>query len=464
MWKYLTVAALAIDALVASAAMLPQQYPLDNNPSALASQQLPVLDGLPVAGMQLVAIDSEYSADTQQSAEQPANNNNQETQESGAGSGSQGGSFRIPISVHKSATSRASTMAARIRTLKKHMLSVPGKWLQAVEKLPVKEYGNGIEYYGEVGVGSPPQIFKLDLDTGSGDVWLAGEQCDVCSRHKKFSPKKSSTYKMEGRKWGISYGDGSFAAGYTIRDTVTIGNLTVPNQVIGLAVNESKAYQVDTVDGLLGLSYSGVSFIQGVTTFLDNIYENNYLKDPLFSVYIKEKDKDDYAGEYLFGDIDKNRYSGDLTWVPLYQPKFWQIMLDNVSLNVDGVGKEKMEISGPVILDTGTTLIVMNDEQATEFHRAIPSAENSDIYGWIMPCNTEQLVPGNVSFTIAGVDFSVPVKNIVREPVKGLDGWCFSAVTSGASNFIILGDVFLRSNYVVFDRGNSRVGIAPSKH
>ncbi|KAJ2896470.1 hypothetical protein GGI21_005045, partial [Coemansia aciculifera] len=107
---------------------------------------------------------------------------------------------------------------------------------------------------------------------------------------------------------------------------------------------------------------------------------------------------------------------------------------------------------GPAILDTGTTLIVMSDEQATEFHRGIPMAENSDIYGWIMPCNADQVVPGNLSFTIGGADFSVPVKNLVREPVKGLDGWCFSAVTSGASNFIILGDVFLRSNYVVFDR------------
>ncbi|KAJ2763976.1 hypothetical protein IWQ57_005356, partial [Coemansia nantahalensis] len=267
----------------------------------------------------------------------------------------------------------------------------------------------------------------------------------------------------EGRKWGISYGDGSFASGYTARDTVSIGNLKVPNQVIGIATNESRAYQQDTVDGLLGLSYSGVSFIPGVTTFLDNISENGYLKKPIFSVYIREKDRDDYAGEYLFGDVDKSRFEGELTWVPLRTPKFWEIMLDGVNLSVGGVS-EKMEISGPAILDTGTTLIVMSEQQATEFHRAIPSAENSDIYGWILPCNTEQVFPGNVSFAIGGADFSVPIKSIVREPVKGLSGWCFSAVTSGASNFMILGDVFMRSNYVVFDRGNAQVGIAPSKH
>ncbi|KAJ2255010.1 hypothetical protein GGH98_002145 [Coemansia sp. RSA 454] len=202
----------------------------------------------------------------------------------------------------------------------------------------------------------------------------------------------------------------------------------------------------------------------GVTTFLDNINENDYLKQPIFSVYIKEKDKNDYAGEYLFGDIDHSKFEGELTWVPLSTPKFWEINLDGVSLNVEGVGKEQMEISGPAILDTGTTLIVMDEKQATEFHRGIPSAEKSEIYGWILPTNTDQLIPGNISFAIGGAEFSVPVKNLVREPVKGLDGWSFSAVTSGASNFIIIGDVFFRSNYITFDRGNARVGIAPSKH
>ncbi|KAJ1736234.1 hypothetical protein LPJ61_000018 [Coemansia biformis] len=420
-----------------------------------------ILEGLPIAGMtQAPDSDDAGQSPLPESAAQGADG----AQDMSASSSPDGGSFKVPIASHRSPNSRISTMATRVRTLEKHKLNIPGKWLQEVEKLPIREYGFGIEYYGEVGVGSPPQKFKLDLDTGSGDVWLAGEECVTCSRHKKYNPRKSSTHKTEGRKWGISYGDGSFASGYTVRDTVSIGNLKVPNQVIGIATNESRAYQLDTVDGLLGLSYSGVSFIPGVTTFLDNIYENSYLKKPVFSVYITEKDKNDYAGEYLFGDVDKSRFEGELTWVPLHTPKFWEIMLDGMGLNVDGVGNEKMEISGPAILDTGTTLIVMSEQQATEFHKAIPSAENSDIYGWILPCNTDQVFPGNVSFTIGGVDFSVPIKSIVREPVKGLNGWCFSAVTSGASNFMILGDVFMRSNYVVFDRGNAQVGIAPSKH
>ncbi|KAJ2575241.1 hypothetical protein GGH19_003166 [Coemansia sp. RSA 1807] len=453
MWKHLTIATLAFDMLLSAVIAAPGAglYALDALDDAPVG---PMLGGLPVTGMNNAA---DNDKDTNIPA--PADvSSNEDTQLTG------NGWFKVPITAHKSPKGQVSTISARIRALEKHNLSVPSKWLQAVEKLPIKEYGYGIEYYGEVGIGTPPQKFKLDFDTGSGDVWLAGEDCAVCSRHKKFNPRNSSTHKAEGRKWGISYGDGSFATGYTIRDTVSIGNLTVPNQVIGLATSESRAYQQDTVDGLLGLSYSGVSFIPGVTTFLDNINENDYLKQPIFSVYIKEKDKNDYAGEYLFGDIDHSKFEGELTWVPLSTPKFWEINLDGVSLDVQGVGKEQMEISGPAILDTGTTLIVMDEKQATEFHRGIPSAEKSEIYGWILPTNTDQLIPGNISFAIGGAEFSVPVKNLVREPVKGLDGWSFSAVTSGASNFIIIGDVFFRSNYITFDRGNARVGIAPSKH
>ncbi|OAQ29936.1 acid protease, partial [Linnemannia elongata AG-77] len=317
-------------------------------------------------------------------------------------------------------------------------------------------------YYAEIGIGSPPQFFKMYIDTSSGDVWLPGQSCEVCATHKKFRPEASSTYKFDGRKWEISDGDGSFATGDTILDTVTVGSMSVSNQVIGLCTSESHAYQVDTTDGVLGLSYSGVSSIPGIITFVDNAYANNIFS--VFSIYLHDRNENDVGGELHLGGFDGSKFQGELTWIPLYRPKLWGIILDGLSVNVAGTGKEKMEISGPAIINSGTTHIVMSGEQAIEFHRGIPSSKNSDIYGWILPCKTEQDVAGNILFTIGGADFSVPMKSLVREPVKGLDGWCSSGVTSGASNTIILGLAFLRSNYVAFDRSNARVGIAPSSH
>ena len=51
------------------------------------------------------------------------------------------------------------------------------------------------EYYGKVGVGSPPQMFDLVFDTGSGNVVLPTVKCneDVCVRHRRFQSKSSKT-------------------------------------------------------------------------------------------------------------------------------------------------------------------------------------------------------------------------------------------------------------------------------
>jgi hypothetical protein len=122
-----------------------------------------------------------------------------------------------------------------------------------------------------------------------------------------------------------------------------------------------------------------------------------------------------------------------------------------------------MSISGPAIIDSGTAIIVTNDEQASEFHMAIPSAENNGYttgFSLAIPSKSCEEI---FALLIGKVYFNIPTRDVVREPVNGLDGWCYSAITSGASNFIVLGEEFLRHNYVVFDRRNTRIDIAPNR-
>ncbi|KAJ1917518.1 hypothetical protein H4219_003151 [Mycoemilia scoparia] len=352
-------------------------------------------------------------------------------------------------------------MVGRSRVLAKHRVSVSGRVRAVVQKLPVSEYGLDIEYYGEVGIGTPPQMFKLDLDTGSGDVWLPSRACAVCQSHRTFDVQRSQTFRNDGRHWRVSYGDGSYASGNTIIDTVTIGDLNVTNQVIGLANQESSVYQKDIVDGLLGLGYSGISSVPGTKSFVDNLFDQNLLQQPLFSVYLKKNGDSQYAGEYLFGAIDDTKYTGDIEWVPVTRQRFWEIRVSGGHFQSTDGSTTSMDIGGDAIIDTGTTLLVMSLPQARSLHRVIPDAHYDPLLGWVLPCNTASRISGSIEFNIGSKSFGIPVSDFVREPVKDLDDWCFSAVTSGEVPMMILGDIFIKNNYVIFDRGNNMVGIAP---
>ena len=76
-----------------------------------------------------------------------------------------------------------------------------------------------------------------------------------------YNPAKSSTSKkLSGASWAISYGDGSSASGDVYTDTVNVGGTTVTKQAIELAKTVSAQFQQDqNNDGLLGLAFSSIN-------------------------------------------------------------------------------------------------------------------------------------------------------------------------------------------------------------
>ncbi|KAG0313085.1 hypothetical protein BGZ99_009089 [Dissophora globulifera] len=390
----------------------------------------------------------------------------------------QAGSFKVPI--HKNAHHRPNTRAHAFKTLKKyghHKRLSPRDF----GRLPVTDVENDVEYYGIVGIGTPPQMFKLDMDTGSSDLWIPSMKCDndntKCERHARFDPSKSSTAVELNAPWKIEYGDGSRVSGRLAIDRLEFSEITIENQLFGMADRESSSFLDDVVDGVFGLGFPSLSALvlddskeaearvhgRISHTVLSSLLSHELIPAPVFGVWLGNGDskghgsssssgtQDDASsssssndGEFIFGSIDASRFEGELTFLPITHRKYWQVKIDGVQVD----GHEDLGIHGEVIVDTGTTLLVFPIAQAKKINKAI-GAKSDPWEGWIMPCGSNR--EGTLDFEMGGGVFSVRRRDLVREPVKSKAGWCYSAVTGTPGDVMIFGDVFIRNNYCVFD-------------
>ena len=78
--------------------------------------------------------------------------------------------------------------------------------------------------------------------------------------------------------------------------------------------------------------------------------------------------------------------------------------------------------------------------------------------GWRIPCSTNSSSE-QIDFELDGKTFAIPVADLVRE-VSWEKNYCYSGMVESDLPFIVMGDVFLKSWYTVFDFGNTRVGFA----
>jgi len=240
---------------------------------------------------------------------------------------------------------------------------------------------------------------------------------------------------------------------------VSVGGVSV-QQTIGLATDESSQFGSGPSDGLFGLGFDTIESVSGVKTFLDNAIAAGVLTKPVISVFLPSVRRNGgTGGEYLFGDIDTTKYTGELTYVPVSKQGYWQIAIDGVSAGGKDLGQ-----SSQGIVDTGTTLVIVSDAAAKAIHGTIQGSSNDPTNGWVVPCSLKSSTD-NVSFKLGGADFNVPVADIAYEDLGDGSGNCVSGIQGGQNDLWILGDVFIKNNYCVFEQSDSpRIGIAALKY
>uniref|UniRef100_A0A8C9EUP1 cathepsin E n=1 Tax=Pavo cristatus TaxID=9049 RepID=A0A8C9EUP1_PAVCR len=313
-----------------------------------------------------------------------------------------------------------------------------------------------MEYFGQISIGTPPQNFTVIFDTGSSNLWVPSIYCTskACTKHARFQPSRSSTYQPLGLPISIQYGTGSLT-GIVGSDQVTV-SMTVCNQPFAESVSEpGKAFQDSEFDGILGLAYPSLA-VDGVTPVFDNMMAQDLVELPIFSVYMSANPDSSLGGEVLFGGFDPSRFLGTLRWVPV-TVQAWGLGVPprgTVAFCADGC---------QAIVDTGTSLLTGPTKDIKEMQRYIGATPMDGEY--VVDCSRLSSMP-IVTFTINGIPYVLSAEAYTLMQSDGMDiclsGFQGMDIAPPAGPLWILGDVFIRQYYSVFDRGNNRVGFAPA--
>ncbi|KAG8132118.1 hypothetical protein E2320_010000 [Naja naja] len=327
---------------------------------------------------------------------------------------------------------------------------------------PASKYTNSfaMSYYGQISIGTPPQNFMVLFDTGSSNLWVPSVYCQSqpCNNHQLFNPSQSSTYSSNGQTFSIQYGSGSLTGvfGY---DTVTIQGIPITNQEFGLSETEpGSAFVYSKFDGILGLAYPSLS-AGGATTVMQGMIQENLIDAPVFSFYLSQQPSVQNGGALILGGIDSSLYTGQIYWSPVTQDLYWQIAIDGFMVNNQVTNWCSQGCQA--IVDTGTSLLTVPGQFFDQLMQQLGAQQNN--YGtFVVNCNDLQYMP-TITFDINGVNFPLTPSAYV---LQYSGDYCEVGISptylpsQNGQPLWILGDVFLRPYYSVYDLGNNRVGFA----
>ncbi|CAG8453202.1 7105_t:CDS:1 [Acaulospora morrowiae] len=305
---------------------------------------------------------------------------------------------------------------------------------------------NDIAYYGPITIGK--QQFQVMFDSGSPLLWVPAQNCSSggCTGHTKFNQNVTAI-----ASFNIQYVLG-FSQGYLAEIDMSLAGLTVSKQRFGLSYNISSEFAAYPFDGILGLSpreYPNIGNLNPIKTLI-----NQNTIDPYVSFHLSRYDDTNKGdqGTLTLGGIDNSKFTGSINYNNLTDStEWWQVSIDNVMV----AGKSTVQ-QRSAIIDTGTTVITAPRKDADEIHSIISGIYNPAYEMYTIPCTTVF----NMSLVFGGILYQIDDRDIIIRQ----NGICLSGMIpdSTIGSAWVVGDVFLKNVYTVFNYANLSVGFAPS--
>ncbi|KAL5113137.1 hypothetical protein ACEQ8H_008998 [Pleosporales sp. CAS-2024a] len=330
-------------------------------------------------------------------------------------------------------------------------------------EVTAEDIQNDTLYLCPVQIGTPGQTLYLDFDTSSSDLWVWSTElpsstlsaANAKDQQVPFDASKSSTSKkLNGETWKISYGDGSSASGDVSTDVVQLGNLKIENQAVELAKQLSQQFAQGNGSGVLGLAFPTMNTVtpNQQETLVANAISQGIIQSQLFTAYLgswrdaNEADKGESF--YTFGYIDHDILKAADATEPNYadvdsSQGFWQIQSTSATVNGQTITRSK----NTAIMDTGTTLCLVEDSLVEAVYKAILGSKyDSNSQGYTFPSSTPADQLPNVTLAIGDAQVSFQKEDLGFADAG--NGMVYGSIQSrGTMDTDIYGDAVLKAIY-----------------
>ncbi|KAJ1624974.1 aspartic peptidase domain-containing protein [Pavlovales sp. CCMP2436] len=292
----------------------------------------------------------------------------------------------------------------------------------ASQSIVISDYQNA-QYYGTISLGVPLKNFKVIFDTGSSNLWVPNTKCGLaCLLKSKYDSSRSLTYAKNGSKFEIMYGSGP-VSGHLSYDTVTLGGLKAKRQefaevdtVTGLGL----AYGIGRFDGILGMAFPSIS-VDGISPVFQTLMQQGQITEGVFAFYL---------GDNKPGEVIQIKL--------IYYACVW--------------GGWR----GAVIADTFSGVYSNGASWSTHFlYNFFFHYQYLFYYEYAHECEHQQQ-----TFSLSGKEYVIKVSSFGQEAC--LFGFLGIDVPAPRGPLWILGDIFLRKYFTVFDVDQNRMGFAPA--
>jgi cathepsin D len=343
-----------------------------------------------------------------------------------------------------------------------------GTWIRDPSSDKVEEYNMHLQdiknsqYVGTIHVGTPKQEFEVIFDSGSSNLWINSVECrsEACLIHHRFDHGQSSTYRPVGMDMSVKFGTGSID-GFLGQDTFHLGPIKVREQTFGQIQSEiGNVFMTGKFDGILGLSFPSLS-AAGYTPVFDNVMKQNLLTENAFSFYYSKAKHQDST--LVLGAPNPQLYKGDIKWLKVSHAFYWELRLKDIR-----IGNKNLNLcpDGPckIVLDTGTSLLTgPTTAMSTLLHslNLDPDCNGQNLEDITYILSDSE---GQHEFTIDPEFYVVRSRDSSGPERHCKPGFMALDVPEPRGPLYILGDIFMRKFYTVFNRDMSSIGFAEAVH